>query len=309
MNILINFINSLPNALGQGLIYGIMAMGVYISYRILSVSDLTVDSSFATGGAVAVVLILLGVPAYIAIILAFVSGLICGLVTGTLITCFGIPDILAGILTQLGLYSINLHILGITSGSSRSNLPISVDKYNLLVSGRYVRDLSLNNPLIIVILIIMVVIALLYWFFGTEIGCSIRATGNNEKMARAQGVNTNVTKIIGLSLSNGLVALSGGLFAQYQGFSDVSSGKGAIVIGLAALIIGETLFSKVFKSFWGLLLTCVLGSIVYYAVISLVLKFGLSTDDLKLLTAIIVTLFLAIPYWQSRKRSKKEKKC
>lgn len=304
MSVLINFINSLPSAIAQGMIYGIMAMGVYLSYRILDIADLTVDSSFATGGAMAVVMIIIGVPAPIALVIAFVSGILCGGVTGLLITNFGIPAILAGILTQLGLYSINLHILGFTTGSSRANLPISVDKYNLLLSGRYVRSFNLQNPILIVGIVIIVVIFCLYWFFGTEKGCAIRATGNNQAMARAQGINTNSCKIIGLALSNGLVALSGGLFAQYQGFADVSSGKGAIVIGLAALIIGEALFSRWLNSFWKKLLACIFGGIIYYAVITLVLKLGLSTDDLKLLTALVVTLFLALPYWQSKTKKK-----
>lgn len=297
MTVLINFINSLPGAIGQGMVWGIMAMGVYITYRILDIADLTVDSSFATGGAVAIILIINGTNAVLAVTIAFIVGLLCGCVTGILHTKLGIPAILAGILTQLGLFSINLHILGYgTDSGSRANLPISVDKYNLLLSGRYVRKLVTQNPILIATIFIIVVVALLYWFFGTELGCSLRATGANNQMARAQGIDTDITKIIGLAISNGLVALSGGLFAQYQGFADVSMGRGAIVIGLAAVIIGDALFGKIFKSFWGKLITCVIGAIIYYAVITLVLKLGLSTDDLKLLTALVVAIFLAIPY-------------
>lgn len=301
MTILINFINSLPTAIGQGLIWGIMAMGVYITYRVLDVADLTVDSSFATGAGTAVILMILGVPAVVAIIAALISGLIAGTVTGLLHTKLGIPAILSGILTQLGLYSINLHILGYgTDSGSRSNLPISVDKYNLLLSGRFIKKMSAQNPIIVTTIFVIVVIAVLYWFFGTELGCSLRATGANQFMARAQGINTDNSKIIGLALSNGLVALSGALFAQFQGFADVAMGRGAIVIGLAAVIIGEALFGKILKSFWGQLLACCLGSIVYYAVITLVLKLGLSTDDLKLLTALVVATFLAVPYLKNQ---------
>lgn len=301
MTILINFINSLPNAIGQGMVWGIMAMGVYITYRILDIADLTVDSSFATGGAICVILIINGMPAIAAVIISFICGLLCGVVTGVLTTKLGIPAILAGILTQLGLFSINLHILGFgTDSGSRANLPISVDKYNLLLSGRYVRKFVAQNPILVTAIFIVVVIGILYWFFGTELGCSLRATGANQNMARAQGINTDTTKIIGLAISNGLVALSGGLFAQFQGFADVSMGRGAIVIGLAAVIIGDVVFSRFLKSFWGQLTTCVLGAIIYYAVITLVLKLGLSTDDLKLLTAIVVAIFLAVPYLRNQ---------
>lgn len=222
--------------------------------------------------------------------------MLAGLITGILITKLKIPAILAGILTQLALYSINLHIMGFgTTSFSKSNLPISVDKYNLIVSSRYVRELSLRNPIIVVILFVAIVIAILYWFFGTELGCSIRATGANQFMARSQGINTDKTKVIGLVISNSLVALAGALLSQYQGFADINMGRGAIVIGLAAVIIGEQIFDKVFKNFALKLFACVLGAIIYYLVIQFVLKLGLSTDDLKMLTAIVVAIFLAIP--------------
>ena len=235
--------------------------------------------------------------------------MLAGLATGLFHTKFGIPAILAGILTQLGLYSINLHIMGWgTKNGSAANLQVSVDRYKLLVAGRYVRDLTLNNPLIVLVIIIPIIIAVLYWFFGTEIGASLRATGANDNMARAQGINTDVTKVLGLMISNGIVAFSGALFAQYQGFSDVNMGRGAIVIGLAAVIIAEVVFGKVFRNFSAKLLGCVLGAVIYYIVIQIVLKMGLSTDDLKLLSALVVAVFLALPYWKSKYFSKVGKK-
>ena len=301
MTFLTGLLNSLPSAISQGLIWGIMAIGVYVTYKILDVADLTVDGSLCTGGAMCVILLVNGKPMWLALICAILVGMASGLLTGLFITKFGIPAILAGILTQLALYSINLHIMGWgTSSLSKSNLPVSVDKYNLLVSSRYVRELSLRNPIIVVIIFVAITIAVLYWFFGTELGCSIRATGANVSMARAQGVNTDKTKVIGLVISNGLVTLSGALLAQYQGFADINMGRGAIVIGLAAVIIGEVIFDKIFKNFALKLLACVFGAIIYYAVIQFVLKLGLSTDDLKLLTAFVVAIFLAIPYWNDK---------
>lgn len=308
MSFIISLLNSMPAAIAQGLIWGIMAVGVYITYRVLDVSDLTVDGSLCTGGAVCVILTLNGVPMTVAIIAAVIAGMLAGMVTGILHTACGIPAILAGILTQLALYSINLHIMGWgTDSGSRANLPISVDKYDLWVSSRFVRDLSLDNPYLILIPVVVIVIGILYWLFGTEIGCSMRATGANQSMARAQGINTNVTKVLGLMIANGLVALSGALFSQYQGFCDINMGRGAIVIGLAAVIIGEVLFSKVFVNFALKLSACVIGAIVYYIVIQFVLKLGLSTDDLKLLTAVVVALFLAIPYLKGVYQAKRSK--
>ena len=293
---LLGLINSMPSAIAQGLIWGIMAIGIYVTYKILDIADLTVDGSLCTGGATCVILLVNGCPMWLALICSIFVGMLAGLITGILITKLKIPAILAGILTQLALYSINLHIMGFgTTSFSKSNLPISVDKYNLIVSSRYVRELSLRNPIIVVILFVAIVIAILYWFFGTELGCSIRATGANQFMARSQGINTDKTKVIGLVISNSLVALAGALLSQYQGFADINMGRGAIVIGLAAVIIGEQIFDKIFKNFALKLFACVLGAIIYYLVIQFVLKLGLSTDDLKMLTAIVVAIFLAIP--------------
>lgn len=301
MEFLIGLLNAMPGALAQGLIWGIMAIGVYITYKILDVADLTVDGSLCTGGAVCVILTINGAPVGVAFLMAFAAGILAGMITGIFHTKFGIPAILAGILTQLALYSINLHIMGWgTDNGSKSNLPISVDKYKLLVSARYVRELSLRNPLVLLAIFLVVIIAILYWFFGTELGASLRATGANSNMARAQGINTNTTKVLGLMLSNGLVALSGALLAEYQGFSDVNMGRGAIVIGLAAVIIGEVVFGKIFRNFSLKLLSCAFGAVIYYIVIQFVLRLGLSTDDLKLLSALVVAMFLAVPYWKNK---------
>lgn len=304
-----SLLNSMPGAVSQGMIWGIMAIGVYITYKILDIADLTVDGSLCTGAAVCIVWIMLGVPAWISLLVSFIVGLCAGFITGVFHTTFGIPAILSGILTQLALYSINLHIMGWDQASfSRANLPINADKYNLALSSRYLRTFSFQNPIIVLLICILALIAILYWFFGTELGSSLRATGANGNMARANGINTNRTKVLALMISNGLVSLSGGLLAQYQGFADINMGRGAIVIGLAAVIIGEVLFSKVFKNFALLLLSCVFGAIIYYIVIQIVLKLGLSTDDLKLLSAIVVALFLAVPYWKANYASKHVKK-
>ena len=300
MSFLTSLMNSMPGAVAQGLIWGIMAIGVYLTYRILDVADLTVDGSLGTGGAVCVVLVLNGVPVGLALVAATAAGMLAGLVTGLFHTACGIPAILAGILTQLALYSVNLRIMGTGTGGGKANLPISVDKYGLLVSARYVRDRVLHNPILILVIFCLVTIAALYWFFGTEMGCALRATGANRHMARAQGINTNVATVLGLMISNGLVALSGGLLAQYQGFSDINMGRGAIVIGLAAVIIGEVIFSRVFRNFALKLLASIIGAIIYYIVMNFVLRLGLSTDDLKLLTALVVAAFLAIPYWKGK---------
>ena len=300
MDFLTSLVNSMPGAVAQGLIWGIMAIGVYITYRILDVADLTVDGSLGTGGAVCVVLVLNGVPVGVALVAATLVGMLAGLVTGLFHTACGIPAILAGILTQLALYSVNLRIMGTGTGGGKANLPISVDKYSLLVSARYVRALALNNPIFVLLVFCAVLIGVLYWFFGTELGCSLRATGANQHMARAQGINTNVTIVLALMVSNGLVALAGGLLSQYQGFSDINMGRGAIVIGLAAVIIGEVIFGKIFRNFALKLTAAVIGAIIYYIVMNFVLRMGLSTDDLKLLTALVVAVFLTIPYWKGK---------
>lgn len=293
-----NFFSSLliatPGAVTQGLLWGVLAIGVYLTFRILNVSDLTVDGSIATGGAVCVMLIRAGVEPVVAVLMAFFVGMLAGMITGVLHTKCGIPAILSGILTQLALYSVNLRIMG-----GKSNQAVSVDKYELLVSQRFVRELSLRNPILVTVIVVAVVVGVLYWFFGTEYGSALRATGANPNMARAQGINTKRAIMVALMLANGLVAMAGGLLAQYQGFADVNMGRGAIVIGLAAVIIGEVLLGKVFRNFALKLLSVAVGAVVYYLVLQVVIQLGLNTNDLKLLTALIVSVFLAVPYWQS----------
>ena len=301
MNFFLSLFNALPGAVTQGLLWGIMAIGVYLTYRILDVADLTVDGSLATGGALCVVMIRLGCNPWVALLCAFLVGMAAGLVTGLLHTRCGIPAILAGILTQLALYSVNLRIMG-----GKANLPAGVDKYDLLVSQRYVRDLTLENPMPLVLLILAALIAALYWFFGTEYGSALRATGANQNMARAQGINTGAKVTVGLMLSNGLVALAGGLIAQYQGAADVNMGRGAIVIGLAAVIIGDVLLGKIVRNFALKLATVAVGAVIYYVVIQLVLQMGLNTNDLKLLTALVVAVFLAVSHWKAQAFRRKQ---
>ena len=280
---LANLPGALPGACAQGLIWGIMAIGVYLTYRILDVADLTVDGSFGTGGAVCVMCLLSGQNVWVSLLAAVLAGLATGFVTGLLHTFMGIPAILSGILTQLALYSINLKIMG------KANQSINVDKYDLLISLRWVKEFALHNPIIMVILVSAVVIAVLYWFFGTD-----------PAMSRAQGINTNFNIVLGLAVSNALVALSGALLSQYQGFADVGMGRGAIVIGLAAVIIGEVVFGRIFHNFALKMTSVSLGAIIYYIVIQLVLTLGFDANLLKLLSASVVAVFLAVPYWKGR---------
>ncbi len=299
------FINALPGAISQGLIWGVLAIGVYITYKILNVSDLTVDGSLCTGGVVFVMLFSNGVPMPLAMLAAFCAGLLAGLVTSLLHTACGIPAILAGILTQLGLYSVNMALMGMKATVSINiTNPAVLDK--LLVSLRFVQDVAKGSrpvfwhPVFVVGIFTALVIAALYWFFGTELGCSMRATGANQNMARAQGINTNLSKVLGLMLSNGLVALAGALLAQYTSAAEINMGRGAIVIGLAAVIIGEVVFGKIFRNFALRLAAVVLGAILYYIVIQAVLSLGLNANYLKLLSAAVVAVFLAIPHWKGK---------
>ena len=287
-----SLINALPGACAQGLIWGIMAVGVYITYKILDLADLTVDGTMCTGGAVCVMMMLNGYSLPVSLACAFVAGMLAGLATGIFHTGMGIPAILSGILTQLGLYSINLRIMG-----GKANQAINVNNYQLIVSLRNIRGVPIyKNSIFVEIIFVIVIIILLYWFFGTELGCAIRATGSNPNMSRAQGINTDINKIIGLMLSNGLVALASALLAQYQGFVDVNMGRGAIVIGLAAVIIGQVIFGKFTRNFALKLLVVVVGAIIYYVVLQFVLWLGLNANDLKLLSALVVAVFLSIPY-------------
>ena len=292
---IMSLITALPGAAAQGLIWGIMTIGVYITFRILDIADLTVDGTLCTGGAVCIMMMLSGHNVWVSMLVATGAGLLAGLATGIFHTFMGIPAILAGILTQLSLYSINLKIMG------KANQAINVDKFNLLVSLRRVKGVALTqNTLFIVAIMIIILIAVLYWFFGTELGCSLRATGCNPSMSRAQGINTDRNKVLGLMLSNGLVALSGALLTQYQGFADINMGRGSIVIGLAAVIIGEAIFSRIFRNFALKLLSVVFGSILYYLVLQIVIWMGIDTDLLKMLSALVVALFLAFPYWKGK---------
>lgn len=296
----LEFLQSLPSPIAQGMIWGIMAIGVFITFRVLDLADLTVDGTLGTGGAVLVILTTSGLNVWLSLLVAFIAGGLAGLVTGVLHTKFGIPAILAGILTQLALYSINLRVMG-----GRANTPISHRTYDLIVSSN--TDL-LPKTILVTAVFIAAIIAILYWFFGTEMGHSIRATGANEAMARANGINTNSRKIIGLVLSNGIVALSGGLLAQFSGNADINMGRGAIVIGLAAVIIGDVLLGKIFKNFALRLLSCVVGGIIYYIVIAIVLRLGLDTNDLKLFSAVVVAIFLGVPFWKNQLAGKRRKK-
>ena len=296
MNNPITLLYSLPGALAQGLIWGIMAIGVAITYKILDYADLTVDNSLCTGGAVAAICIIGGMDPLLSLVFAMLAGALAGLCTGLLHTVLGIPAILSGILTQLALYSINMHIMG------KSNLTISRTQYDLLLTSAQIPRAILVSGLFVLVLVIV-----LYWFFGTQLGCAIRATGNNEHMARAQGISTNRMKVLGLMLSNALVGLSGALLAQYQGNADINMGRGAIVIGLAAVVIGGALLGRR-ENFALRLATTALGGVVYYAILAVVIWAGLSTSDLKLFSAVVVTVFLSAPHlkkkWSARHPAK-----
>ena len=304
---LLKLLKNVPGGVAQGLIWGLMALGIYITFRLLDVADLTVDGSFTTGGACTVMLILAGWPAWAALLVALIAGILAGFCTGMLHTKLGIPAILSGILTQFALYSVNLHIMGMAA-----NKAVSVDKFDLILSSR-----NIPSAIITGLIIAAVLVALAYWYFGTEQGSALRATGNNPAMSRALGINIDNMKVLGLSLSNGVVALSGGLMAQYQGFADINMGRGAIVIGLAAVIIGEVLGRAILgkrMNFLGTLSFTVLGGVLYYIVVVVVLWLKLNSNDLKLFTAIIVAVFLAVPQFRDRaqnsfrKNKKKEAK-
>lgn len=300
---IMSLFTALPGAAAQGLIWGIMAIGVYITFRILDIADLTVDGTLCTGGAVCIMMMLSGHNVWVSMLVATGAGLLAGLATGIFHTFMGIPAILAGILTQLSLYSVNLKIMG------KANQAINVDKYPILISLRRIKNVPITqNTILIVALFIVVIIAVLYWFFGTELGCSLRATGCNPNMSRAQGINTDFCKVLGLMISNGLVALSSALLAQYQGFADVNMGRGAIVIGLAAVIIGEAIFSRIFRNFALRLLAVAFGSILYYLVLQTVIWMGIDTDLLKMLSALVVAVFLAVPYWKGKYFAKPAKR-
>ena len=297
-----SFFNALPGALSQGLIWGIMAIGLYITYKVLELSDLTVDGSFCTGGAVCVMAMLAGCNVWVAMLLAILAGMLAGAVTGLFHTKCGIPAILAGILTQLGLWSVNLAIMDM-SATQR----LDVNKFNVLVSLRFLKEVAKGNkpffmhPIIVVAVVTAVLIGILYWFFGTEKGASIRATGCNVHMARAQGINTNANKMLGLMLANGMVALSGALLSQYQGFAEINMGRGAIVIGLASIIIGNVVFGKIFRNFALKLASVSLGAIIYYIIVQFVISvLSIDTNYLKLFSAVIVAVFLAVPYWKKQ---------
>ena len=283
------WLNALPGAIAQGIIWGIMAIGVYITYKVLDIADLTVDGSICTGAAVCTMLVISGVNVWLAMLAALAAGMAAGLLTGVFHTFMGIPAILAGILTQLILWSVNLKILG------KANQALPARNFYVLVT-----QLKKTQTLLVLAAVSIVLIAVLYWFFGTELGSSIRSTGCNISMSRAQGINTDFNKILGLMLSNGIVALAGALLAQYQGSADINMGRGAIVVGFAAVIIGEAVFSRISRNFIVRLLGVICGGIIYYIVYQTVIFFGLDTDLLKMLSALVVAFFLAVPYWKGK---------
>ena len=277
-------LGTLPGAVSLGLIWGIMAIGLYITNKILEISDLTVDGSFCTGAAVCTMLMMQGVNPWIAMLCAMLAGGLCGLVTGFLHTVLEIPAILSGILTQLALWSINLKIMG------QANRPLSARNFPVIIA-----QMKNTEAIITLVLIAVAIIALLYWFFGTALGCSIRATGCNINMSRAQGINTELNKVLGLIISNGFVALAGSLLAQYQGYADISMGRGAIVIGLAAIVIGDVLFSKIARNFAVRLCGVLAGGVIYYVVYQVIVFIGLDPELLRMLSAAVVAIFLGVP--------------
>lgn len=290
-------LNALPGAVAQGMIWGIMAIGVYLTFKILDLADLTVDGSMVTGMAVCAMLMVAGWNVWAAMFVAFLAGMAAGLITGLFHTAMGIPAILAGILTQLILWSLNLKIMG------KANQALPARNFDVLVT-----QLHKYESLIILVVFCAVIVAVLYWFFGTKFGVSLRATGCNEKMARAQGINTSRNKVIGFVLSNGVVALSGALLAQYSGKADINDGRGAIVIGLAAVIIGEVLVSRISTNFAVRLFGVILGGVIYYIVYQVVIFLGLDTDLLKMLSAVVVAVFLAVPHFKQTYYSKPVKR-
>lgn len=291
----LTFLSQLPGNIAQGVIWGLMGLGVFITFKLLDFADLSVDGSFATGGAVTAVLVIAGVPVWAAILIAMLAGVLAGLVTGFLHTVLGIPGILAGILTQIALYSVNLNIMG------KANVPVSYRNYSLLLSAS-----NINMAILIGLILVAVIICFMYWYFGTEQGSAIRSTGSNPAMSKAQGINISTMKVIALALSNGLVALSGSLFAQYQGFADINMGRGAIVIGLAAVVIGTVIGEGIFKKGMNFILRLsfvIVGAILYYIAMGLVLWLKMPTDDTKLFTAVVVAVFLAVPYLKDKSKT------
>ena len=292
---LANWIGALPGVLAQGMIWGIMAIGVFITFRILDIADLTVDGTICTGAAVCAVLLVSGVNAWAAIAIATLAGVLCGLITGILHTFFGIPAILAGILTQMILWSANLIIMG------KANVALTAVSDSKLISNLDTESLVSN---LILLGFVVAVAGLLYWFFGPELGVSLRSTGSNPNMSRAQGINTDLAKVLGLMVSNGLVALSGALLAQYSNAADINMGKGAIVIGLAAVVVGEAVVSKISGNFIVKLFGVVVGAVIYHMIYQTVILLGMNSDLLKALSAVVVIIFLGIPYVKRKYFSK-----
>lgn len=285
-------LNAIPGALAQGLIWGVMAIGVYITYKVLDIADLTVDGSLCTGAAVCTMLLLAGHSPWIAMLCAVLAGLLAGTVTGLLHVLLGIPPILAGILTQMVLWSVNLKILG------KANQALPARSIDVLLT-------QMNIPAALPVLLgwAAVLVTLLVLFFSTELGCALRATGCNPVMSRAQGVNTGLMKVIGLALSNAVVAMSGGLLCQYQGYTDVNMGRGAVVIGLAAVVIGQAVLGRHGGHMAAQLGGVVLGAVIYYIVYQVIIFAGFDTDLLKMFSAVVVAVFLGVPHVRDQIRT------